>query len=216
MTPTWEENMEDLEAVEAQWSTSTVLTVFFAAALISALFFGLGFSFGRGGADTFGTSHSSTAEQAGVTHPSDTPLQPPSLSKDTALLSHQAYVSKPLAGKGTLETASTSGSPANSAPAQVAFTHPVTSLTLPTHGVPSATPVEGRIMVQVGAIGNRKDALALVSQLRKQGFHAGIYPGPRDKFLHVQLGPFTSTEQAQAVRHRVMAHGYRALLKRTT
>jgi cell division septation protein DedD len=69
------------------------------------------------------------------------------------------------------------------------------------------------IMVQVGAIGNRKDADRLVAELRKKGFHAGIYQMKNDKFLHVQIGPFKDAAQAQTKRHQVMASGFHAILK---
>ena len=68
-------------------------------------------------------------------------------------------------------------------------------------------------MVQVGAIGNRKDAERLVAQLRKKGFYAGIYRGKHDKFLHVQIGPYKNEQQAQSMRHHLMASGYHAILK---
>ena len=68
-------------------------------------------------------------------------------------------------------------------------------------------------MVQVGAIGNRKDAERLVAQLRKKGFYAGIYRGKHDKFLHVQIGPYKNEQQAQSMRHHLTASGYRAILK---
>ena len=69
------------------------------------------------------------------------------------------------------------------------------------------------IMVQVGAIGDRKDAERLVAELRKKGFHAGIYSAKNDKFLHVQIGPFKDAAQAQSKRHQVMASGFHAILK---
>jgi cell division septation protein DedD len=71
-------------------------------------------------------------------------------------------------------------------------------------------------MVQVGAIGNRKDAERLVAELRKKGFHAAIYPEKHDKFLHVQIGPFKDFAQAQSKRHQVMASGFHAILKSTS
>ena len=73
-----------------------------------------------------------------------------------------------------------------------------------------------RYMVQVGAVASRRDARTLVAELRKRGFQATIYPGKHDRYLHVQMGPYRSPEQANAVRHRVMAHGYRAVLKQSS
>lgn len=61
MPAVWEENLDGLDAVEAHWGTGTILTIFFATTLVSALFFGLGYSFGRGG-----TPKSVTAVPAGA------------------------------------------------------------------------------------------------------------------------------------------------------
>jgi cell division septation protein DedD len=56
----------------------------------------------------------------------------------------------------------------------------------------------------------------MVAELRKKGFHAGIYPEKNDKFLHVQIGPFKDVAQAQSKRHQVMASGFHAILKSTS
>jgi len=78
---------------------------------------------------------------------------------------------------------------------------------------PAVDKSSAHIMVQVGAIGNRRDAERLVGQLRRKGLHAGIYPAKHDKFLHVQIGPFKDAAQAQRERHQVMASGFHAILK---
>ena len=47
MSVLWEERPEPAGTEPAFWRPGTVLTLFFAASLISAVFFGLGYSFGR-------------------------------------------------------------------------------------------------------------------------------------------------------------------------
>ncbi len=194
-----EEKLELVDAAEVHWGTSTILAVFFAASLVSAVFFGLGYSFGRGGtAKAVGAAaFTEGAPAADVA----------SSTQSSALGDHQID-----AQRGTTPTLS------------------VSDRAKPLHGaVPEASGIESRharalvpatgavhYMVQVGATESRKDARTLVLQLRKRGFYAGVYPGKRDEFLHVQIGPFATAEQAETMRHRVIASGHHAILKRTS
>lgn len=218
MTNLWEENLEGLDVAQVHWSTSTILTIFFAASLISALFFGLGFTFGHGGTAQPAADAESTAALTA-------PLQASGLKSDSEPMQHAALAGSAKPAAAHLALAQDSSVQTVSRPVPVAQTatipathesvaNPIASTVATVAGNQQAVPpMPGRCMVQVGAIGDRKDALMLVSKLRKQGFQAAIYPGKRDKFLHVQLGPFSSKEQAQAMRHQVIAHGYHALLK---
>lgn len=183
MTPAvWEESLEAMDAVEAHWGAGTILTLFFATTLVSAVFFGLGYSFGRGGTakpvipmPASGSASASVPES-----------KPPAIS------------TKP--ERHLPATATTAMR--KTAPAPVAHK-------------PAAAPASTtHYMVQVGAIGNRKDAQRLVTELRRKGFHAAIHPGAHDRFLHVQIGPFTSEAQAQTMRHKVAAGGFHAILRR--
>ena len=49
MTAFFDENFDVHDPVEVHWSSSTILAIFFAASLVSAVFFGLGYSFGGAG-----------------------------------------------------------------------------------------------------------------------------------------------------------------------
>lgn len=228
---TFVDEVEQIEAAEIHLNTGTILAIFLAAALISAVFFGLGYSFGVGG-----KWKSSAAPVASVAQvPADTG-------------SGMAFSAKPAPGSrfGSAAMASANVKPAVETNEHASARGSAPSLqrvaaTVPAHATPHAMPAvrqaekvklparvsaqaasakasanisaNGAFMVQVGAIGNRKDARLLVTALRHDGFHAGIYPGARDKFLHVQIGPFKTREQAQTMRHKVAASGYHALLK---
>lgn len=73
----------------------------------------------------------------------------------------------------------------------------------------------GSTYVQVTAISqtHRADADMLVASLRKKGYPAAIHPGAADQLLHVQLGPFATKKDAEAVRTRLGADGYNSILK---
>ena len=212
MNTMWEEKLDVLETTEVHWSTSTILAVFFAASLISAVFFGLGYSFGLGGI-TKSARVAALAETMSHSVPSADSTQPANvtLSNVPAVSdAHREKASEPSA-RAALQRVSETSTPqplalVKSSPSKPVVTHKDAADA-------SATVSATLYMVQVGAIGDHKDAQTLVSQLRKHGFHAGIYPGKHDKFLHVQIGPFAGMQQAQTMRHKVIASGYRAMLK---
>src|SRR6185437_1997332 len=49
MSALWDEKLEGIDTAEVHWGAGTILAIFFASSLVSAVFFGLGYSFGRGG-----------------------------------------------------------------------------------------------------------------------------------------------------------------------
>ena len=208
MTALYEENLDFGDTMEVHWSTGTILAVFFAAALISAVFFGLGYSLGGAG--------SSKSAVAGV--PAATAAQPTVSSSSRALAVSQAAASASASQTSdsvrhvpvVLRSVSAVRAAHPAAMSAVRATPPVSAR----HATAVASGASKvHTMVQVGAIGNRKDAERLVAQLRKKGFYAGIYRGKHDKFLHVQIGPYKNEQQAQSMRHHLTASGYRAILK---
>jgi DedD protein len=216
MPALWEENLEVLDAAEVNWGTSTILAIFFAASLVSAVFFGLGYSFGRSGTPK-------TVGAMAFSNPA-APLAQSAPDRSTQrttdqYVPHRDATATVLASSRTGDSATSPHTPLpqasaipSSSPSDVAG-----KAGKPTAEAHAKTAAIGggvvHYMVQVGAIGDRKDAKALVSRLGKRGFHAGIYPGKHDKFLHVQIGPFATAEQAQTMRYHVTASGYHAILK---
>lgn len=77
----------------------------------------------------------------------------------------------------------------------------------------SAVVGSGSIMVQIAAISRQEDADILVSALRKHGYSVVVRNDPKDSLLHVQIGPFGSRDDAKAMRTRLLADGYNAILK---
>lgn len=210
MTTLLEENLDAVDPAVVHWSTGTILTIFFASSLVAALFFGLGFTFGPAQTSNFIANQSSNASATPRTSEplAQTSFTSGSANRDTVL--RHAPKSSPEELNLQVVSAEKLHSPATTLPEakpRLASHADATDKAAATQASSS------RYMVQVGAIGNRKDAQMLVSRLHSQGFRAGIYPGKRDKFLHVQLGPFATAQQAQAVRRRVIAHGHHALLK---
>jgi cell division septation protein DedD len=68
--------------------------------------------------------------------------------------------------------------------------------------------------VQVAAVTRKEDADALVKALRKKGYSVLIATSPADKFLRVQVGPFPGIKEAEAMKARLMADGYKPIVKK--
>lgn len=220
MTALFEENLELHDPVEVHWSASTILAIFFAASLISAVFFGLGYSFGGAGTARHSVAVASadtSSSSTGSAVPQAPPINAAALNKPAVIAQAAGSASANLADGArstppveTHQVAALSASQP-SAPMIERQAMPASSAVHENAAIGGKSST--RIMVQVGAIGDRKDAERLVAQLRKKGFHAGIYSEKRDKFLHVQIGPFKDAQQAQSKRHQVMASGFHAILK---
>jgi cell division septation protein DedD len=88
---------------------------------------------------------------------------------------------------------------------------PASSSTSPPAAV--AIPGLGITIVQVAAVSHQEDADVLASALKKHGYAVAIRQEPQDKLLHVQVGPFTNKKDAEAMRQRLLADGYNAIVK---
>ncbi len=206
MTALLEEQLDTIDTAEVHWSTSTILAVFFAASLISAVFFGLGYSFGRGGTAKMAVG-SNGMGATGSEHPVEQ-----AANRNSSGAVRRDGVSTRAVHAASREAASV---PAAHLATVSAVAKKTVAIQMHEKAALSNS-TAAQYMVQVGAIGSRRDAQKLAAQLRKRGFHSGIYPGKHDKYLHVQIGPFATQEQANAMRHRVATDGFHAILKRAS
>jgi cell division septation protein DedD len=71
----------------------------------------------------------------------------------------------------------------------------------------------GSVVVQVAAVSHQEDADVLMTALKKRGYTVTIRQEPQDKLLHVQVGPFANKKDAEAMRQRLLADGYNAIVK---
>ena len=77
---------------------------------------------------------------------------------------------------------------------------------------PALTPAGG-LMVQIAAVSNQEDADVLVNALRKRGYVVSARREPADAMVHVRIGPFTSRDEANRWRQKLMNDGYNAILQ---
>ncbi|HZC42940.1 MAG TPA: SPOR domain-containing protein [Acidobacteriaceae bacterium] len=223
MPALFEEDFDVHDPVEVHWSSSTILAIFFAASLVSAVFFGLGYSFGGAGAARHSFSFNSVTANSNAAVPTvqSAKSAPPARSIQPSPIPNLTDNANAHAALGTPPTAPVVLVPVAvtaiaHSPAPVAEKKSLPAPAMVHNDAGSSHKSSAHIMVQIGAIGNRRDADRLVAELRKKGFHAGIYQMKNDKFLHVQIGPFKDLSQAQSKRHQVMASGFHAILKGTS
>jgi DedD protein len=195
---------------EISLGTPTILGIFFALALVCACFFGFGYTMGRRSAQS---AQSATA----------------SLEANSA---GNANAPKPAAGSQSGQRVAPAPQPAGNASASPA---PVQTATLPLTSsavspadrmiigdkppTPAPQPATsspqpaGSFVVQVAAVSSQDVADILLASLRKKGYTVAIHHEPQDKLLHVQIGPFTDRKDAEAMRQRVLADGFNAIVK---
>jgi DedD protein len=194
-----------------------LLGIFFGLVLVCGVFFGFGYSMGRGMGSggrakaVEGQPAESAAEiAAAVNPPAPTPTVAPAITEqpDTpkaapkatqAPIAHQETADDDAAAKPVIPV-STKPAPGKEAPAYVP----------PIDAPPSPA---GKPMVQIAAVARQEDANVLVAALRQRGYGVVVRTEPQDKLLHVQVGPFADRGQASAMKQKLLSDGYNAIIK---
>ena len=90
--------------------------------------------------------------------------------------------------------------------------------TAPATQVNRSTPVTGpgTFVVQIAAVSREDDAVALAGALRKKNYNVFVVNNPitNDKLYHVQVGPFASMQDAEAMKLKLTGEGYNPIVKR--
>jgi hypothetical protein len=69
------------------------------------------------------------------------------------------------------------------------------------------------LMVQIAAVTYPEDAVVLVNALHKHGYAVYVRHEAADGLIHVRIGPFTSRDEADKWRLRLMNEGYNAIVQ---
>ncbi len=97
-------------------------------------------------------------------------------------------------------------------------TPPSTTASTPAPQVTRTAPVTGpgTFVVQIAAVSREDDAVALAGALRKKSYNVFVVNNPvtNDKLYHVQVGPFASIQDAEAMKLRLTSEGYNPIVKR--
>ncbi|HUX43211.1 MAG TPA: SPOR domain-containing protein [Terracidiphilus sp.] len=76
---------------------------------------------------------------------------------------------------------------------------------------PALSPSAG-MMVQIAAVTHPEDANVLVNALRRRGFAVTARHEAEDSLIHVQIGPFRTVQEADAMCQRLLTDGYNAVV----
>lgn len=220
---------------ELTLSTGSILGIFLGLVLLCAVFFGFGYNLGRKSAVTVPSATTTSPDEAA--QPTAAPGSNPFSDFKTAPSSPAAA---PAAATGTAavpaapasETSSTSlaSTPPPATPAPV--THPASARRPPAAISPKAaalTPAasnhaatasslpavapKGAFVVQVAAVSRKDDADLLVGALRAKGYPVAERTEPQDKLIHIQVGPYATRTDAEAMREKLVLDGYNAIVK---
>ena len=83
---------------------------------------------------------------------------------------------------------------------------------LPTGQVQSVLPQGAGVMVQIAAVSHVDDATVLMNALKRRGYAVIARREPADSLIHVQIGPFASRADANAMSQRLLSDGYNAVV----
>ncbi len=200
-----EEDDEPIERDrEMTLGTSFIIGIFFALVLVCAIFFAFGYSLGRRSA----LPASGVAASSASTDTSDRTPKPTS-----AIPESQSATTDSSADSSSPDSAEEQPAPeakAATLPAKLAVKPtPVSKPAAPSPPTASA----GQTVVQVAAVSRQGDADMLMTALKRHGYNAVVHPSPQDKLLHVQIGPFETKKDAEAMRQRLIGDGYNAIVK---
>jgi len=204
--------------------------------LVCGLCFALGYAVGHRGS-------APSASKAPTPAPDQEPLQAndsipkPSASQQTPPPAPQAGDSgtnadpgTPAAGENPTTTgqgpgdSEPSGSPTESPAAKAPGSAPPVQPALPTaqnsqppaQAAPNtraASPAQTPWAVQIAAVANSQDAEVLATALRKRGYSVMVKHEPADGLIHVRIGPFTSRDEANRWRDKLLGDGYNAVVQ---
>lgn len=214
MPPTHEEEFELV------LGNRQLLSLFFLAVVLFAVFFSFGYMVG------FGRGQHDRAAVIASTEPADEP-QPETVRLPDALLEEAPRPPEP---RAEVERVSTTAQAASTPPQPERRTPVVTELPkaaakpqpvkqTPPKQAPEKRPaasgaaVARSIHLQVAAVRIKNDAQMMVDKLKSSGYRAALYDAG-DGWFRIVVGPFNDEAAAKADQKRLSADGLDSLLRR--
>ncbi|HSU19210.1 MAG TPA: SPOR domain-containing protein [Acidobacteriaceae bacterium] len=216
---------------ELTLSTGAILGIFLGLVLLCAVFFGFGYNLGRKSTTIANSNVPASTDDNSAAAETNFDNFKPSAATNAAKPTPAADVDDNPAPATPTPVKTTVASTTSSAPTKPAPTaarpQPVAATPSRTASAESATPAGsgerqtpqpavapgGAFVVQVAAISHKEDADLLVTALRGKGYAVAARPSDQDKLLHIQVGPFATRKDAEAMRERLIVDGYNAIVK---
>jgi DedD protein len=217
-----DEDLETEEAprdVELTLGPAVLFAIVCALLLLCGLCFGVGFTSGRRSAAHLAVSAKEAAAGQTLAAQASTLQKPaakgvtPSAAAEAAPVAGTQANAAPAtnahaAESGAASTASEAGvRPAISAESGGSQWNSVPGIAVQ----PALAPGSG-VMVQVAAVSHLEDANVLMGALRKRGYAVTARRATEDELIHVQVGPFASRADANAMSQRLLSDGYNAVV----
>jgi cell division septation protein DedD len=185
-------------------SARYLILVFLMGVAACAVFFSLGFLVGY---NERPSREAPPAEQVNTTGAIPAPINPPLERVDGSDSPRAPAMGSPSQSSPVLEPRAEAESPAP-APSR-------SKESPPTSRVQDATP---SFAVQVIASRNREDAERIAKELKARGYPVYIQRPvagrPSDNLFRVQVGPFLTRSEADRVRDKIAAEGFKPFVKR--
>jgi cell division septation protein DedD len=205
---------------EITLGTGKMLGVFFALVALCGVFFGLGYSLGRGSGRTF------LADGEQVQTSSSPALRPSAMKSSTGA---PAQTGEGLTFYKAVEQKDPNAQLATDPAKDASKEPPKETAKEVTHDPADADPKQSQLaapdpatalastgyFVQVAAVSKQDDAQALVDALKKKQYAAfTAASAATDKLFRVQIGPFNDIKEAEATRAKLISDGYNPILKK--
>jgi DedD protein len=192
--------MSSTPDTEITLGTGKLLMLFFGLVAMCAVFFGMGYSLGRGSGKP--AIAEAAAPVSGTAHPA---VQRASESSKSDLTFYKAVEQKD-ADPSLTPAAQTTQAPADTNSG---------GNKSPVAPDPAAIASGSSYFVQVAAVSKQEDAEALVDALKKKQYPAFTANGSaNDKLYHVQVGPYGEVKDAESMRAKLIGDGYNPILKK--
>jgi DedD protein len=198
---------DQLRDTEITLGTGKLLGIFFFLAILCGVFFTLGYMLGKN------TASGSTAEIVGTVPSGGNTAGKPAAGNKAAQPAAQ-----PTSDTANPPSASSGADAGTAKSSDASASQPASSnKTADQSNAPAAggdkNASSGSYMVQVAAVSKQEDAEFLKSALQKKQYPVFIATSANDPLFHVQVGPFTDRKDAEAMKTKLAADGYGAIVK---
>lgn len=223
---------------ELTLGSGMLLGIFVVLLLICGVFFILGYNMGRRGSPQPLAAVQSAAGALTSSHVDNARAKPSAIGQAANLAPKQSTVvgpvpdsvssgssTNPAAGSPSAQPAAVAPSPAaqsqfSAAQVRPALPPPATASqpaqSVTGAGGPNVQPAlasAAALMVQIAAVSHVEDAQVLMNALRRRGYAVSARRDAGDGLIHVRIGPFSSRDEANQWRMKLLNDGYNAIVQ---
>ena len=208
---------------EITLSTGRLLTLFFGLVAVCAVFFGFGYTLGRG-----------SAKQAGSLVAAEGVPATTAVAGGAKPVAAQPAAAKP---PGDCAPGQDCSAAAQAAPEDLTFYKAVEQKEASAELTPQQPPVEPAstaaktaapelranippiaagtgYTVQIAAVSKKEDAELLKTALQQKQYPVFVSNTASDRLFHVQVGPFAELKDAEAMKSKLVGDGYNPIVKK--